>query len=254
MANGTVFIITDPENFAYYRALPLWEQKVEFHPLDGILHAIQQREVDILLIDCGLDDSKGLGLLQEIKTVRPEIMVLFVTEAQSEETAIHAFRQGARDYFRKPLDLFKLKDVIEKLLKIKGISSEKRTHHGSATTEAGASSLLSLPHDMPDNLLRSLHYIKTNFSAQLTIEHLAAQAGISKYHICRKFKKHTGVSPMSFVALMRIERAKGLLGRNIPVSAVAYKVGFNDLGNFIRSFKKVTGQTPSTYKKIDSIS
>jgi AraC-like DNA-binding protein len=180
-------------------------------------------------------------------------MVLFITAAFSEATAIQAFRQGARDFFRKPLDLFKLKDVIEKLLKIKGRSSEKRRHQGSGT-EGGGPSLLCLPEDMPDNLLRSLHYIKTNFSAQLTIEHLAAQAGISKYHFCRKFKKHAGVSPMSFVTLMRIEKAKGLLGRNIPVSAVAYKVGFNDLGNFIRSFKKVTGQTPSAYKKIDSIS
>lgn len=253
MTSGTVFIITEPENFAYYRTIPLWEQKVEFHPFAAPLHVIQQGGADLLLLDCGRDDSKGLALLQEIKTLRPEIMVLFVTETQSEETALQAFRQGARDYFRKPLDLFKLKEVIENLLKIKGRSSEKRTHQGSVGTEGGAEKVLVLSDDTPANLLRSLHYIKTNFSDQLTIEHLAAQAGISKFHFCRKFKKHTGMSPMNFVTLMRIEKAKGLLGRNIPVSAVAYKVGFNDLGNFIRSFKKVTGQTPSTYKKIDSL-
>lgn len=254
MSRGTVCIVTAPENFAYYRAVPLWEQKVEFHPLADSLHVIQQGGADLLLLDCGRDDSKGLALLQEIKTLRPEIMVLFVTETQSEETALQAFRQGARDYYRKPLDPFKLKEIIVNLLKIKGRSSEKRTHQGSVGAEAGAERALLLPDDTPAGLLRSLHYIKTNFSDQLTIDHLAAQAGISKYHFCRKFKKHTGMTPMHFVTLMRVEKAKGLLERKIPVSAVAYKVGFNDLGNFIRSFKKVTGQTPSAFKKIGSTS
>lgn len=250
MTNSTVFIITEPENFTYYRALPLWEQKVEFHPLDSALRVIQQGAPDILLIDCGFDDGRGLSLLREIKAVRPEIMVLFVTATFSEETAIHAFRQGARDYFRKPMDLFTLKEVIENLLKLKGRSSEKRSHHGIAAPEASATSGLLLLNDTPANLLRSVHYIQKNFAAQLTIEHLATQAGISRYHFCRKFKKHTGMSPMNFVTLMRIEKAKGLLRSHNPVSAVAVKVGFNDLGNFIRSFKKITGQTPSAYKKI----
>lgn len=253
MSKGTVFILTAPENFAYYRAIPLWEQKVEFHPLDGSFGAIQQGGADILLLDSDVNAGRGLSLLHEIKAARPEIMVIFVTAILSEDTAIQAFRQGARDYFRKPLDLLKLKDVIENLLKIKGVSSEKRTHHGSAGTAASGTSVLLL-NDTPANLLRSIHYIEKNFTAALTIEQLAEEAGISRFHYCRKFKKHTGMSPMHFVTLMRIERAKGLLGSSIPVSAVAFKVGFNDLGNFIRSFKKVTGQTPSAYKKIDSSS
>lgn len=254
MNKGTVFIITVPENFDYFRGLPLWEQNVEFHPLDGALQIIQQRAPDILLLDCGCDDARGLRLLHEIKAERPEIMVIFVTATPSVDSAVQAFRQGARDYFRKPLDLFNLKDVVEKLLRIKGTAKEKRTHHDIAGTAGDGTTLHLLLNDTPVNLLRSIHYIEKNFAAQLTIEDLANQAGISRYHFCRKFKKHTGMSPMHFLTLMRIERAKSLLRSNGPVSSIAFKVGFNDLGSFIRSFKKVTGQTPSNYKKIAAAS
>lgn len=249
MSKGTVFFLTAPENFPYYRALPLWEQRLEFYPLDGVSQVISQSAPDILLLDCDSDDARGLRLLQEIKTTRPEIMVIFVTASPSVDSAVQAFRQGARDYFRKPLDLFNLKDVIEKLLNIKGTAKEKRVHHDIAGTAEDGATLHLLRNDTPANLLRSVHYLEMNFSAQLTIEDLAVQAGISRYHFCRKFKKYMGMSPMHFVTLLRIERAKSLLRSNGPVSAIAFKVGFNDLGSFIRSFKKITGQTPSAYKK-----
>ncbi len=58
------------------------------------------------------------------------------------------------------------------------------------------------------------------------------------------------MNPMKFVTLLRIERAKELLKRNdFTVSLVANEVGFKDLSNFIRQFKKNTGVTPTMYRK-----
>lgn len=57
------------------------------------------------------------------------------------------------------------------------------------------------------------------------------------------------MTPMRFVTSMRIERAKTLLKReDHNMSETAMEAGFNDLGTFIRQFKKFTGITPAAYK------
>jgi AraC family transcriptional regulator len=73
---------------------------------------------------------------------------------------------------------------------------------------------------------------------------------MSKHHFCRVFKRHLGISPLQFFIRMRVERAKELLkNRALSVSMVALEVGFNDISNFIKHFKKVTGITPSAFRK-----
>jgi AraC-like DNA-binding protein len=251
MNNKRVSVITERENFDYYRAIPLWEQQVEFHPLDGPTHTIRQGNPGLLLIDCGFDENRGLSMLHEIKSARPDIMVILITEVGSEETAVRAFRLGARDYFKKPVDLFELKVTIENLQKIRRTGVEKRIHPIPPDTPIPADfpeRLFPAGSDIPENLLRVVSYVDRHLAEPLTIDRLAGEAGVSRFHFCRVFKKAVGMSPISFLTLMRIERAKVLLGRNNTVSAVALKVGFNDLSNFNRQFKTITGLTPTAYR------
>jgi AraC family transcriptional regulator len=247
----SVFIIAERENFEYYRALPLWEQRVELHPLDRLTHTIQQGDPGLLLIDCGFDENRGLSMLHKIKAARPDIMVILITEIGSEETAVRAFRLGARDYFTKPVDLFELKVTIENLQKIRRTGMEKRIH--SVSSEAYCPTdfperFFPAGVDIPANLLRVVSYVDRYLAEPLTIDQLADEAGVSRFHFCRVFKKALGMSAISFLAHMRVERAKSLLRKSIPVSTVALKAGFNDLSNFNRQFKRQTGLTPSAYR------
>ncbi len=252
MDNKSIFIISERENFEYYRALPLWEQQVEFHPLDAPTHSIRQGNPGILIIDCGFDENRGLRLLYEIKAARPDIMVILITDSGTEDTAVTAFRLGARDYFKKPVDLFGLKTTIEKLQKIRTTGGEKRTPPITPETARPAGvpeRFFPAGINIPTNLLRVAIYIDKHLAEPLTSEQLASEAGVSRFHFCRVFKKAVGMSPMNFLTLMRIDRAKALLRKNIPVSTVALKAGFNDLSNFNRQFRKITGLTPKGYQK-----
>lgn len=247
-AKKPIFVIAELQTLAYYRTFSLREGGVEVHPFSEPVCSMQYRDADLLLIDCGSDVERGLDLLAEVKSLRPDIPVIFLTDAGSEHTAIKAFRLGAREYIKKPCKMFELKNAIETLLKVKEISHEKRIRYQIDNTDAAAALVLPLTTRMPPHLLRVVDFIEKNLSEAITIEQLAKEAGLSKYHFCRTFKRAAGVSPMNFVASMRIERSKELLARRVTVSIAAIKVGFNDLSNFIRQFKRLTGLTPNAYK------
>jgi AraC-like DNA-binding protein len=103
--------------------------------------------------------------------------------------------------------------------------------------------------EQPENIKRVIGFIEDNFCSPLDLENLAQTAKLSKFHFCREFKRHVGINPMKYVKTQRIEKAKKLLKkRDLSVSWVASEVGFRDLSNFIRQFKKSTGLTPRVYR------
>lgn len=111
------------------------------------------------------------------------------------------------------------------------------------------SMLIAVTSDKPQNLLQVIAFIEGNLWSSMELGSLAKKAHLSKFHFCRVFKRHIGMNPMKFVAVLRIERAKELLTSNDKtVSLVANEVGFRDLSNFIRQFKKITGMTPTMYR------
>jgi AraC family transcriptional regulator len=78
---------------------------------------------------------------------------------------------------------------------------------------------------------------------------LARQAGLSPYHFLRVFRKVTGVSPHQLLLRMRLNAAARRLRETAdPVTEIAYGVGFEDLSNFVRSFRAEFGASPSRYR------
>jgi AraC family transcriptional regulator len=250
MNDTTIAVITDRENFEFYRAIPLAEQRVECHRIDDSSRFAQMGTPPLLIIDCGFDVRKGLNLLYEIKETRPETMVILITDAGSEETAVMAFRLGARDYLKKPVGLLDLKGTIEKLLVFRSYPQEKRVPHQCVSPADYLKLIFPGDREVPANLLRVIAYKERHLAEPLTLDQLAKEAGVSRYHFCRVFKKAIGMTPMNYLTIMRVERAKALLRKNSPVATVAHKAGFNDLSNFNRIFKKVAGLTPTAYREL----
>jgi YesN/AraC family two-component response regulator len=207
---------------------------------------------DVVLLDAGYHIRRGLALLKDIKQTRQDVPVIFLTDAGSEDIAVEAFRLGARNYYRKPPDLEQLRSNIGHLLRLKGVAREKRTPYFFEPEAARAQSELRAD-GVPPGILRSLRYLRDNVTDDVSLSTLAAQANISKYHFSRLFKKHLGVGPKQCVIRMRVERSKELLEScDLNISLVAAEVGFNDVSNFIRQFKKLVGSTPVQYRRTAS--
>jgi AraC-like DNA-binding protein len=84
-----------------------------------------------------------------------------------------------------------------------------------------------------------------NFGRRITLEEVAEVANMNKASFCRYFKQHTRKSYIDFLNEYRINQAtKLLLSREKPIAQICFEVGFNNLSNFNRTFKQLTGKTP----------
>jgi AraC family transcriptional regulator len=93
-------------------------------------------------------------------------------------------------------------------------------------------------------------YIEEHLSEQISLATLAQLARLSPYYFCRAFKQSLGVPPHRFHTFRRIEHAKVLLaGRKTSVTEVGLSVGYSETSSFTAAFRKITGQTPSSYHR-----
>lgn len=95
-----------------------------------------------------------------------------------------------------------------------------------------------------------LTYIKENYQEKIYIADLAGQVNLNEQYFCRLFKKAIGRSPMEYINEYRIKQTLRLLEEtDLPVTEVCLECGYNNLGNFLREFRKYTGTTPLQYRK-----
>jgi AraC family transcriptional regulator len=93
-------------------------------------------------------------------------------------------------------------------------------------------------------------YIEEHVADDIPLATLAEMARLSPYHFSRSFKHSFGMPPSRYQSNRRIERAKQLLGnRELPVTTIALDVGFSETSTFSAAFHRVTGQTPSRYRR-----
>ena len=101
-----------------------------------------------------------------------------------------------------------------------------------------------------DIVKKAIDYIQLHLDSPLSLQSIAAVIHTNPSHLSRKFKQETEMSITDFINLKRVESAKLYLQNNtIPITDIAFMVGFNDVNYFSRVFKKVTSLTPSQYAK-----
>ncbi|MBD1431240.1 helix-turn-helix transcriptional regulator [Sphingobacterium sp. DN00404] len=92
-------------------------------------------------------------------------------------------------------------------------------------------------------------YVKENFKRNISLEEVASHANLTPQAFCRYFKKHTGLTFVSYMNELRIQEACELITseRYESIGLVAYNSGFNSITNFNRVFRTVTGFSPKEY-------
>lgn len=115
----------------------------------------------------------------------------------------------------------------------------------SATSVSGA---LELEHGV---VCTAIDYIKAQYMQDLQIETIAKHVAMSQSHLSRLFKKQTGYSPYEYLVKVRLDNAKSLLKKtSLPIAQIAADTGFNSSSNFIYTFHKHMGISPSKFRNM----
>ena len=169
--------------------------------------------------------------MKDSKDVDPSILDLIVRAYGDEEVAVEAFRSGARDLLKKPFG----KNVLP----------------GSGVPVLPGRQPSTVTLSQYHKIQLAVRFVDNNYRSDIRLAAVAGEAGMSSSHFSRLFRKVMGLSYQEYLNSRRITKAKNLL-RTSPksVAEIAASVGFADPTGFGRIFKKLTGKTPSAYRRL----
>lgn len=99
------------------------------------------------------------------------------------------------------------------------------------------------------NFLKLLKYINSHYNQDISLTGTAAILNMNPNYLSQMFKKETGVTFTHYITDLRISEAKRqLCTTEASISDIAMNVGFNDYFYFLKTFKKITGKTPSQWR------
>ena len=98
-----------------------------------------------------------------------------------------------------------------------------------------------------------IQFMKKNIDSVLTIDQMAAQAGLSPTHFSRLFSQQAGFPPMEYFIHLKIQRACRFLTLSpLSVKEISSRLGYSDQYYFSRIFHKVMGISPAAYRRNQS--
>jgi len=106
-------------------------------------------------------------------------------------------------------------------------------------------------HSLYNNLIT---YIENNIAGELTLESLANEFFVSKYHIAHIFKQNLGISIHQYIIKKRLAMCRDAIQSRTLISEAYLLCGFKDYTSFYRAFKKEYGLSPKEYQQLLPIS
>ncbi len=205
---------------------------------------------DIIISDLLMPGMSGEELCRKLKKDErtSHIPIILLTAVSSKSSELQGLMAGADDYMTKPFDVNILKAKVDNLLSLRD------TLRGKFTQEMILQPTQVTVSSADERFLRrAMEVVEAHIDdPALDIEKFAAEVGVSRMQLYRKFEALTSMTVKEFIRSIRLKRAAQLLEQgNMSISEVAYAVGFSDLAHFRKCFKESFGVTPSDYKKSD---
>lgn len=218
-----------------------WQMTLEYMP-------------DLVITDLMMPVVDGFELAERIKgnPTTCHIPIVVLTAKNTLDDRIRGANSGISEYMVKPFSTQLLKARVAMILQQQQIMREKYMERieqkSSGEVDYQPTELSIMPAD-EQFMQQLMAYIEANIeNPDLSVDDLAHEMALSRSVFFRKIKALVGYSPINFLQVIRIKRAIQLMQtKNFSVAEVAYKVGYTDPKYFSRSFKKITGKSPSTY-------
>ena len=201
---------------------------------------------DLIVADVMMPEMNGFEMCTKLKQDinYSHIMIILLTAKVTNDDRAEGYRAGADSYLTKPLDIKLLKARIESLKKQRELIKEK--YSNGIISESHPEELSPLNIDFMKQIVSSV--MEEIDNPDFNVAMLIDKIHISHSTLYRKIHSITGMSPNEFIRNIRINEAAKLMNhKNVNISEIATKVGFNDHSYFTRSFKKKFNKTPKQF-------
>lgn len=215
---------------------------------DGIeaLKKMEDLEFDMVISDIMMPHKDGVSLCNDIKgnVNTSHIPVVLLTAKTSLESKIEGVDCGADLYFEKPIDLTYLKLSIQNVFK----NRQQLKEHYAKNYYADSGELVTNEQD--NRFLKKLvGFIDEHMDqSDMDVNLIAEELSMSRSKLYAKVKSLTGKSIVEFVLNYRLRKAaKLIIEENMTMKEVMLQVGIESQAYFTNSFKKVFGETPTSF-------
>jgi len=194
-----------------------------------------------------LIDIEMLSFFQDFKTMDPIFMNAYLCNAklcpEIYQSIYSMFMEAFDIYFKQPI--FWETQIYSLLIKIFSLIGSDHYHSSSKQQLNNGD---EKPREHYEKIAALLNYLDTVYATEITLEEAANYIGFSKYHFTRLFKQYTNTTFYDYLCHKRISAAQQLLSSDMPITEIAFQVGFNNVTSFCRCFKKLTNCSPSEYR------
>jgi AraC-like DNA-binding protein len=231
----------------------------------GVFGFRSARDTELLTTDFALLGNPGQDYEISHEHAGGDRCLIFqLDEAVLGEIADARRRRSTRRYFARsvlpPLPrIAALRYLTEQRLAARGpaLGLEElaitAASHAMAAAGTGALRPARLPEAgrrARDSVYRAIEWLERSVADDVHLADIARIAELTPFHFLRVFKHETGVTPYRFLIRARIRRAAARLTHTEqPITDIAYDVGFGDLSNFVHTFRRELGCSPSQFRR-----
>lgn len=215
--------------------------------MDGMEKALRLIP-DIIVTDAMMPRKDGLTLCREVKSsaILNHIPIIMITAKTASEDMLEGLKCGADVYIRKP---FQSEELLIRISNLLEFIKTMKVKYMKAVLEKDSKEPMDVNMTFLHNVTNLI--LKKMSNPNLGPQQIADSLNISSSQLNRKVNAISGFSSSAYILQVKIDHAKKLLAkREKNIGEVAEACGFLDVAYFSRTFKKITGITPTAYRNL----
>jgi len=243
-----ILLVEDNADLRALIAESLADEFLVIQAEDGLvaLKRMENMDFDLVISDIMMPNKDGVSLCNDIKNDlnTSHIPVVLLTAKTSLESKLEGVDSGADLYFEKPVDLTYLKLSLLNIFR----NRQQLKEHYAKNYYADSSELVTNEQD--NKFLKMfIDYVEAHMDcSQLDVNRIAEELGMSRSKLYSKVKGLTGKSVVEFVLNCRLRKAARLIiEEDLTMREVMAQVGIESQAYFTNAFKKVFGETPTSF-------